>query len=126
MFFLPVFSIFVRSRNPLSPLSANVSICLTPPPPFVIQCQHFPNPPLAADIICEQPLSSNQCFNISSSNILNNKKKLRLRKSRTFFLSAYFIRKKLQHMWIQPVICFPHCLTKVGLPSKDVASLINI
>ena len=30
---------------PLPPLSANVSISLTPPPPFVSQCQHLLNPP---------------------------------------------------------------------------------
>ena len=31
-------------RLSLPPLSATVSICQTPPPPFVSQCQHLPNP----------------------------------------------------------------------------------
>ena len=46
----------ISSQNPHPPLSANVSICLTPPPPFVSQCQHFEPPtPLAADLFFEQP-----------------------------------------------------------------------
>ena len=32
-------------RNTLPPLSANVSISLTPFPTFVSQCQYLPNPP---------------------------------------------------------------------------------
>ena len=43
------------SRPPLPPLSSIVSIYLTPPPPFVSQCQHFPNPPLP-------PLSAMSAF----------------------------------------------------------------
>ena len=45
---------------PLPTLPAIVSILQTTPPPFVSHCHHFPNPPpplLAADIICEQPLT---------------------------------------------------------------------
>ena len=61
----------ISSQNSRPPLSANVSICLTPPPLFVSHCQHLPyppsplcqplsafckSPPSAANIICEQPL----------------------------------------------------------------------
>ena len=45
------------SQHPQKRVSANVSNCHTPPPHFVSQCQHLPNPlPLIADIVCEQPL----------------------------------------------------------------------
>ena len=35
----------ISSQNPISPLSANVNICLTSPPPFVSQCFHLSYPP---------------------------------------------------------------------------------
>ena len=35
----------IRSQNSLPSLSANVSICVTPPP-FLSHCQHFASPPL--------------------------------------------------------------------------------
>ena len=68
VFVSPFISDIISSKNPRPPLSANVSICLTlpppfvsycphlpyPPPPFVSHCQPFgnPPPPSAADIIC--------------------------------------------------------------------------
>ena len=75
------FSLISKLARPPRPFATNVSICSTPSPPFVIHgqhwlyplppfvshFQHFPNhnpPTLAADIICEQPLSCNWviCF----------------------------------------------------------------
>ena len=66
-------SAFALPRLP--PLSAIVSICLTPPPPFVSHCQHSPNPfpPLSTDIICEQPLTGptpSSFWKLLTSNIM--------------------------------------------------------
>ena len=59
LYFWPFWGHFVsdfrNTQTPLCPLSADVSICLIPPPPFV-------SPHSAADIICEQPLTSGQTF----------------------------------------------------------------
>ena len=48
LIFLAIFSHFVSDfsvgQTSLPPLSANVSFCLTLPPPFVSQFQHFPHP----------------------------------------------------------------------------------
>ena len=46
VYFSHFVSDIISSQIRVPPLSANVSICLTPPPPFVSQCQHLPYPPL--------------------------------------------------------------------------------
>ena len=56
----------ISNQTSLPPLSANVIICFPPPPPFVSQCQHF----VAADIICEQPLTWIQLQLLSHTSLL--------------------------------------------------------
>ena len=51
---------------PLPTFQAIFSIFLAPPPPFASHCQDFAKntSPLAADIICEQPLTHSQLLNV--------------------------------------------------------------
>ena len=57
------------------PSSAIVSIWLTPPPPLVSNRQHLAYPlppPLAADVICGQPLTCNQIAMVIIITTCNN------------------------------------------------------
>ena len=48
LYIFPFLSIYVSAviiyQTHIHPLSANVSICQTPPPLFVSKCQHLSNP----------------------------------------------------------------------------------
>ena len=59
VYFSHFVSDIISSQIRVPPLSAIVSICLTPPPPFVSHCQHllYPPSPLRQPLtaFCKQP-----------------------------------------------------------------------